>query len=117
MSSIQYKEFESDFLDNEMSQICFGLYQIIFKFNNNINISVESKVVYSKGGDNWLWSSGESSIIPLQWLLHRKVKEISASEDSILLAFDDSSVLKLVSNRDGLESIQISIGSRLIVIY
>jgi hypothetical protein len=99
-------------VDRVLLQIAIGKYQIIFNFDQNISISVESDLEYRHRSEIAHWSIGNEDIpekMPWLKLVGHHISTIQWLEDkSLKLSFENSNELIFFKGTKGYESFQIT---------
>ncbi|HEY4951680.1 MAG TPA: DUF6188 family protein [Candidatus Acidoferrales bacterium] len=55
------KDIDLSFLSGrELIQVAIGLYQTLFRFDDDLAISVEGEFIYFDGQSQWIWSYGQN---------------------------------------------------------
>ena len=106
-------------IGRESVQIAIGQYQVIFAFDEDLRISVESEFrLVSPGGEVSTWQpcAPQSAAATLR-LIGRKVEKVSGQKDGTLtLTFSGGDVLTILDSSKEYESYDISCPGRTIVV-
>jgi hypothetical protein len=96
-------------INEECIQICVGLYQILLVFTNDLIITIESNYLFSLD-ENWIELSGENPADShkILCLLGQTITEASQSNDSIDISFSGEAFIKVVLDKSGFESLNIT---------
>lgn len=98
------------YLGKELIQVCIGKYQLILNFENDISISVESKMLFNEH----IWIP-DSSSLPYDLLIGFTITSIKISEVEELEIISKDSSIRILKNAEGFESYQISTPNGLVV--
>ncbi len=103
------KNVDLTFLSNrEVIQVAIGKYQVIFAFDEEVNISVEGMFDYSEGAtaSRWLPGSSQAATSAIG-LLGARIESVRAQEDGTLeLVFSNGAHLVLRDVNSEYESYQ-----------
>jgi len=115
------KNVDLSFLkDCELIQVCIGLYQIIFKFYDDVAISVEGEFHYFNGQDESIWrpESGFSVLAArTATLLGSRIENFeSDANGTLVLAFSNGHRLLIMDSSKDYESYVITRPGETIVI-
>jgi hypothetical protein len=115
------KNVDLGFLNGrELIQLCIGLYQIIFKFDDELAISVEQGFCYFDGQDKWTWRPEPgSSLLAARavTLLGTRIDSFEVSSGSTLvLNFSNGHNLTIMGGSNGYESYDITRPGQSIVV-
>ena len=115
------KDVDLGFLNGrELIQVCIGLYQTIFKFDDEVAISVEREFRYFDGQDEWIWRpevgfpllAGRTAA-----LLGTTVQNFESNADGTLaITFSDGRRLTIVDSSKEHESYDITRPGQTIVV-
>jgi hypothetical protein len=104
----------------ELIQLCIGLYQIIFKFDEDVAISVEQEFRYFDGRNEWLWRPDAGSPVlaaRTTALLGNTIQKIERSVDGTLaLTFSNGCRLTIRDSSKEHESYDITRPGQTIVV-
>src|SRR5579863_6632751 len=97
------KEIDLSFLnDRELVQVAIGLYQISFRFDEDVAISVEAEFSYFDGQAEWIWKPEPSAAqiaARTVSLLGATIKTFEAQENGTLaLVFSNGQRLILLDS-------------------
>jgi hypothetical protein len=115
------KDIDLNFLNGrELIQLCIGLYQTIFKFDEDVAISVEGEFRYFDGQDEWTWRPEPgSSLLAARTvaLLGATIESLASEENGMLaLTFSNRSRLTIVDSSKDYESYDITRPGQTIVV-
>jgi hypothetical protein len=115
------KEIDLSFLNGrELVQVAVGLYHTIFKFDEDVAISVEAEFRYFDGQTEWIWrpEPGSSLIAArLVALLGATIESFESNADGTLaLTFSNGHRLTLADSSREYESYQITRPGETIVV-
>ncbi len=104
-------------LQKELEQICFGLHQVIFNFNGNISISVESKMRCVTETSQVLIDRYSAEASLLCSLLGYSIIQTKGQEDGTLsLIFSNNIILNIYDDNLSYESYIIRNESKTIIV-
>src|SRR5271154_6083289 len=115
------KDIDLSFLNGrELIQLGIGLYQTIFKFDEDVAISVEGEFRYFDGQDEWIWrpEPGSSQVAARTLaLLAATITKIESNEDGTLaLTFTNGHRLTMLDSSKEYESYDITRPGQTIVV-
>ncbi len=115
------KDVDLGFLNGrELIQVCIGLYQTIFKFDDEVAISVEREFRYFDGQDEWTWRPEPgSSLLAARTvaLLGASIESFEGDADGTLaLTFSNGRRLTIVDSSKEYESYDITRAGQTIVV-
>lgn len=107
------KDFDgSFFVGRSLLQVCIGLHEVIFKFDEDVEVTVESEFKVAAGGDGKVFTSpiegGRASLV----LLQEAVLQVRGVQDGTLTLTFPSGVLELYDTSPHYESYQIRDGDQ-----
>ena len=118
MYGVPEKERLIGLIGKELLQICFGVHQVIFNFDQNVQITIESRIERSvprRGASNRDECCSRESF--LTKLLGSTVSDVDRIDDKTLrLTFSSGKSIELTDDSDRYESFQIKVGGELIVV-
>jgi hypothetical protein len=117
----QKRDIDLSFLNGrELIQLCIGLYQTIFKFDEDVAISVEGGFRYFDGQDESIWRPGPGSssrAARTAVLLGAKIENFESDASGTLsLTFSDGRRLTIIGSNNGYESYDITRPGQTIVV-
>ena|SRR5437899_6516679 len=115
------KDIDLSFLNGrELIQVAVGLYQTIFRFDEDVGISVEGEFSYFDGQAEWIWKPEPcSSLIAARTvaLLGATIESFESNANGTLaLTFSNGHRLTLVDSSKEYESYQITRPGETIVV-
>jgi hypothetical protein len=115
------KDIDLSFLNGrELIQLCIGLYQAIFKFDEEVAISVEGEFRYFDGQDEWTWRPEHGSALlaaRTAALLGATIEGFESNANGTLsLTFSNGRYLTILDSNKEYESYDITGAGQTIVV-
>lgn len=102
------EDFDGSFLvGRSLLQVCIGLHEVIFRFDEDVDITVESEFRVAVGGEGQVFESPPEGGAASLALLQQVVSEARGTKDGTLTLVFPSGVLELYDTSANYESYQV----------
>jgi hypothetical protein len=101
----------------ELLQVATGLYQVQFRFDNEVTVSVEDSFTYERPERSDSWKAGELNVAGLTAeLVGSAVRDVRANGSELELTFSNGHKLRLDAEPSAYESYDITYRGGVIIV-